>query len=91
MNLYTYMPLCKVSLVSLIFNILLTPFLVTLPNSPSYFLAPCEVMETECQIQQILNLGHIQPSSSPCSFHALIIPEKETNEWHLVMSYHTPQ
>eukprot|EP00253_Pinus_taeda_P007128 PITA_07128 len=59
----------------------------SLPNAPSYRLAPREATEIECQIEELLTSGHIQPSSSPCASPAFIIPKKDTSEWRLVTDY----
>jgi len=59
----------------------------SLPNAPSYRLAPREATEIECQIEELLTSGHIQTSSSPCASPAFIIPKKDTSEWHLVTDY----
>ena len=59
----------------------------TLPNAPAYILAPHGVEEIECQLQQFLNVGHIQPICSPCTSPTFIIPKKESGEWHLVTYY----
>jgi hypothetical protein len=48
----------------------------SLPNAPSYRLAPREATEIECQIGQFLNSGHIQPSSSPCASQLLLFPKR---------------
>jgi hypothetical protein len=70
-------PVCSIDLISG----------ATLPNAPSYCLAPHEASEVECQLQQLLNTDHIQPSSSPCASPSFIIPKKESEEWHLVTDY----
>jgi len=59
----------------------------TFPNAPSYRLAPCEAEEVERQLQQLLNIIHIQPIYSPCASPAFIIPKKEYEEWCLVTNY----
>ena len=59
----------------------------SLPNAPSYRLDPREATEVERQICQLLESGHIQPSSSPCASPAFIIPKMETSEWRLVTDY----
>ena len=56
----------------------------SLPNAPTYHLAPRDPAEIECQIHQLLESCHIQPSLSPCAPPASIIPKKENFEWHLV-------
>ena len=53
-------------------------------NTPTYRLGPREASEIECQIHQLLESCHIQPSLSPCAPPASIIPKKENFEWHLV-------
>jgi hypothetical protein len=59
----------------------------SLPNPPTYLLDPKEATEIEFQIGQLLESGHIQPSSSPCASPAFIIPKKHTYEWNLVTDY----
>ena len=59
----------------------------SLPNTPYYHLAPREAAEIECQIDELLTSGHIQPSSSPCASPTFIIPKKDTFEWRLVTDY----
>jgi hypothetical protein len=59
----------------------------SLPNAPSYRLAPKEATEIERQIGQLLESGHIQPSSSPSASPTFIVPKKHTYEWHLVTDY----
>ena len=46
-----------------------------LPNSPTYQLAPIEMEEMEKQLTQLINSGHIQPSSSPCTYPTFVIPK----------------
>jgi hypothetical protein len=53
---------------------------VNFPNAPSYHLVPREVEEVECQLQQLLNTKHIQPSSSTCASPSFIIPKKDFEE-----------
>jgi hypothetical protein len=50
-------------------------------------LAPYEAEEIERQLQQLLNVDHIQPKFSPCTFPAFIIPKKESGKWCLVTDY----
>jgi hypothetical protein len=45
---------------------------VYFPNTLSYHITPREATKMEHPIGQILNLGHIPPSSSPCASPALI-------------------
>ena len=40
-----------------------------LPNAPIYWLAPTEIEEMERQLTELINFGHIQPSSFCCIFH----------------------
>jgi hypothetical protein len=60
----------------------------SLPNAPSYRLAPREVEEIEKQLMKLINSGHIQPSSSPCASPAFVIPKKDTTKMCLVTDYH---
>jgi hypothetical protein len=59
----------------------------TLANAPAYCLEPKEATEIEREIGQLLDFGHIQPSSSPCASPTFIIPKKDTSEWRLVTDY----
>jgi hypothetical protein len=44
-----------------------------LPNAPSYWLGPTETEEMERQLTDLINSGHIQPSSSPRDSVAFVI------------------
>jgi hypothetical protein len=59
------------------------------PNAPSYPLSHRDFGEIECQIGQLLDSSHIQPSLSPCASPSFIIPQKKTFEWCLVADYHS--
>jgi hypothetical protein len=59
----------------------------SLPKAPSYRLTPREASEIECQIHQLLESSHIQPSLSPCAPPTFIIPKKENFVWCLMTNY----
>lgn len=59
----------------------------SLPDVPSYRLAPHEAEDIEKQTNQLLDLGHIQCNCSPCTSPAFIIPKKECDEWRMVTDY----
>jgi hypothetical protein len=59
----------------------------TLPNAPTYRLAPTETKEMERQLTDLINYGHIQPSSSPRASTAFVIPKCDTSEMRLVTDY----
>jgi hypothetical protein len=46
-----------------------------LPNAPTYRLPPIETEEMERQLTNLINFGHIQPSSSPCASTTFVIPK----------------
>jgi len=59
----------------------------SLPNAPTYRLAPTEATEMERQLTELINSGHIQPSSSPCASAAFVIPKRDSSEMRLVTDY----
>jgi hypothetical protein len=59
----------------------------SLPNSPTYRLPPIEREEMERQLTDLINSGHIQPSSSPYASTAFFIPKRDTSEMCLVTDY----
>jgi hypothetical protein len=58
-----------------------------LPNAPTYRLAPIETKEMEIQLTDLINSGHIQPSSSPCASATFVIPKRDTSKMHLEQSH----
>jgi len=58
-----------------------------LPNAPTYRLAPQETAEMERQLKELIDSGHIQPSSSPCASAAFVIPKRDTAKMRLVTDY----
>jgi hypothetical protein len=46
-----------------------------LPNTPTYQLAPIEIEEMERQLTDLINSGHIQPSTSSCASISFVIPK----------------
>jgi hypothetical protein len=41
----------------------------------------------ERKLTDLINSGHIQPSSSPCAYAAFVIPKRDTSEMRLVTDY----
>ena len=41
----------------------------------------------ERQLKELIDSGHIQPSSSPCASVAFVIPKRDTVEMRLVTDY----
>ena len=56
----------------------------SLPNATTYKLAPTEATEMERHLTELINSGHIQPSSSPCAYATFVIPKRDTSEIRLV-------
>jgi hypothetical protein len=48
-----------------------------LPNGPVYHLSLMENDEIKCQIQEILQKGHIRPNSSPCKNPIVLVQKKD--------------
>jgi hypothetical protein len=46
-----------------------------LPNTPTYRLAPTKTEEMERKLTDLINSGHIEPSSSPYASSAFVIPK----------------
>jgi hypothetical protein len=59
----------------------------SLPNAPTYRLAPTKTKELERQLTDLINSGHIQPSTFPCASSAFVIPKRDTLEMRLVTNY----
>jgi hypothetical protein len=51
----------------------------SLPNTPTDQLAPTETKEMERQLNDLINFGHIQPSSSPYAYAAFVITKRDTS------------
>ena len=57
-----------------------------LPNGPFYRLSLLENEEIKRQIQEILHMGHICPSSSPCG-SPIVLVQKKDGTWWLCIDY----
>eukprot|EP00253_Pinus_taeda_P024887 PITA_24887 len=57
-----------------------------LPNGPIYRCSVLENDEIKRQIQELLQKGHICPSSSPCGSPIMLVPKKD-GMWRLCIDY----
>jgi hypothetical protein len=57
-----------------------------LPNGPVYHHSLMENDEIKCQIQEMLQKGHIQPNSSPCR-SPIVLVQKKYGTWRLCIDY----
>ena len=57
-----------------------------LPNGPVYMRSLLENEEIKCQIQELLQKGHIRPISSPCG-SPIILVQKKDGTWWLCIDY----
>jgi len=57
-----------------------------LPNGPIYRRSVLENDEIKRQIQELLQKGHIRPSSSPCGSPIVLVQKKDGN-WRLCIDY----
>jgi hypothetical protein len=53
-----------------------------LPNGPIYRCSLLENEEIKCQIHELIQKGHIQPSSSPCG-SPIVLVQKKDGTWRL--------
>jgi hypothetical protein len=58
----------------------------SLPNGPVYRRSLLENEEIKRQIQELLNKGHIRPSSSPCG-SPIVLVQKKDGTWQLCIDY----
>nr|GMC66205.1 Transposon Ty3-I Gag-Pol polyprotein [Ipomoea batatas] len=49
----------------------------TLPNRPTYKTNPIEAREIQKQVEELLEIGHIRESLSPCAVPVLIVQKKD--------------
>ena len=59
---------------------------VSLPNGPIYRRSVLENDEIKRQIQELLQKGHIRPSSSPCG-SPIVLVQKKDGTWRLCIDY----
>jgi hypothetical protein len=57
-----------------------------LPNGPIYRCSVLENDEIKRQIQELLQKGHIRPSSSPCG-SPIVLVQKKDGTWRLYIDY----
>jgi hypothetical protein len=57
-----------------------------LPNGPIYRRSVLENDEIKRQIQELLQKGHIRPSSSPCG-SSIVLVKKKDGTWRLCIDY----
>ena len=58
----------------------------TPPSKPPYRLSPKEYEELQAQIEELLEQGHIQPSTSPYGAPVLFVPKKD-GRWRMCVDY----
>ena len=58
----------------------------SLPNGPIYRRSVLENDEIKRQIQDLLQKGHIRPSSSPCG-SPIVLVQKKDGTWRLCIDY----
>jgi hypothetical protein len=58
----------------------------SLPNGPIYRCSVMENDEIKRQIQELLQKGHIRPSSSPCG-SPIVLVQKKDGTWRLCIDY----
>jgi hypothetical protein len=58
----------------------------SLPNGPIYRCSILENDEIKRQIQELLQKGHIRPSSSPCG-SPIVLVQKKDGTWRLCIDY----
>eukprot|EP01018_Ginkgo_biloba_P030049 Gb_09770 [translate_table: standard] len=58
----------------------------SLPNSGLYHRSVMENEEIRRQISDLLEMGHIKPSASPCGSPVLLVPKKD-GSWRLYIDY----
>ena len=59
---------------------------VPLPNGPVYRRSLMENEEIKCQIKELIQKGHIRPSSSPCG-SPIVLVQKKDGTWRLCIDY----
>lgn len=57
-----------------------------LPNGPIYRCSVLENNEIKRQIRELLQKGHIRPSSSPCG-SSIVLVQKKDGTWRLCIDY----
>eukprot|EP01018_Ginkgo_biloba_P007047 Gb_40662 [translate_table: standard] len=58
----------------------------SLPNNGLYRRSVMENEEIKRQISELMEMGHIKPSASPCGSPVLLVPKKD-GSWHLCVDY----
>ncbi|MCO5581251.1 hypothetical protein L7F22_035129 [Adiantum nelumboides] len=56
------------------------------PNKPPYRVSAAQQEENMTQVNELLQIGHIQSSSSPCCSHVLLVQKKD-GSWRMCIDY----
>lgn len=57
-----------------------------MPNSSLYQNSLLENEEIKKKLQELLDKGHVRPSTSPCSSSAVLVPKKD-GTWQMCVDY----
>jgi hypothetical protein len=60
----------------------------SLPNRAAYRTNPKEMKEIQPQVQELLNIGYVYESLSPCVVPVILVPKKN-GTWHMCVDCRT--